>query len=195
MANQLYPVFLKLSNLNILVVGGGNVALEKLTFLLKSSPNANVELVAKEISDNVSKICSSFKFNTHEKPYDESYLEAKQIVLVATDNEELNKQVVEDAHKRNILVNVADKPSLCDFYLGGVVTKGNIKIAISTNGTSPTLAKRLRQFLEELLPNNISELADTLNQYRNQLKGNFQHKVDRLNELTKDLITNRKRMN
>jgi precorrin-2 dehydrogenase/sirohydrochlorin ferrochelatase len=83
------------------------------------------------------------------------------------------------------LINVADTPELCDFYLGGVVTKGDLKIAISTNGKSPTLAKRIREMLEEAIPENINDLLENLNKLRKSLKGDFESKVEQLNEITK----------
>jgi precorrin-2 dehydrogenase/sirohydrochlorin ferrochelatase len=72
--------------------------------------------------------------------------------------------------------------------MGGIVTKGNIKIAISTNGKSPTLAKRLRQFFEEVIPDNIDELAENLNTFRKTIKGDFSNKVTVLNKLTEKLL-------
>ncbi|HMC00059.1 MAG TPA: hypothetical protein VKN14_03375, partial [Flavobacteriaceae bacterium] len=81
-----------------------------------------------------------------------------------------------------------DTPGLCDFYLGGIVTKGNIKIAISTNGKSPTVAKRLRQFFEDVIPENIDDLVKNLNKYRKTIKGNFEKKVSTLNKITETLI-------
>jgi len=86
------------------------------------------------------------------------------------------------------MVNIADTPHQCDYYLGGIVTKGNVKIAISTNGQSPTMAKRIRQFLEEVLPDDIHELVGNLNTYRKTLKNDFQEKVEIMNKLTSDLI-------
>jgi len=86
------------------------------------------------------------------------------------------------------LVNVADNPPFCDFYMGGIVTKGNVKIAISTNGKSPTIAKRLRQFFENVIPENIDDLVKNLNKYRDTLKGDFDEKVKTLNEFTKSLV-------
>ena len=85
-------------------------------------------------------------------------------------------------------MNVADTPELCDFYLGGIVTKGHVKIAISTGGKSPTTAKRMRQFFEEVIPENMNEMVENLNTYRNSIKGDFATKVSQLNELTKSLI-------
>jgi siroheme synthase-like protein len=90
------------------------------------------------------------------------------------------------------LINVADKPELCDFYLGSIVTKGNLKLAISTNGKSPTVAKRLKEVFHELLPDELEEVLDNLQQIRNKLKGDFANKVQQLNELTKVLISENK---
>jgi precorrin-2 dehydrogenase/sirohydrochlorin ferrochelatase len=73
--------------------------------------------------------------------------------------------------------------------MGGIVTKGNVKIAISTNGKSPTTAKRLRQFFEEIIPEDINELVQNLNKFRKKIKGNFENKVVQLNQLTKSLIS------
>ncbi len=89
---------------------------------------------------------------------------------------------------RNILVNVADNPLYCDFYMGSIVIKGNAKIVISTNGKSPTAAKRLRQFFEDAVPDNIDDLVKNLNKFRKTIKGNFQEKVDILNNFTKELV-------
>ena len=97
----------------------------------------------------------------------------------------MNEQIYQVAKQKNILINVADTPELCDFYMGSIVTKGDLKIAISTNGKSPTLSKRLREFFETILPDDLQELIDNLHQYRNTLKGDFEKKVKTLNELTK----------
>ena len=72
--------------------------------------------------------------------------------------------------------------------MGGIVTKGNVKVAISTNGKSPTTAKRLRQFFEEVIPDDIDEMVQNLNEYRKTIKGDFEKKVDKMNEITKKLV-------
>jgi len=176
------------SALNVLIVGGGNVGLEKLTFLLKSSPGAQVVMVSKEFISPVRDLAKGHQVTLIEAPYDHSYLEGKQIVIATTDDLNVNIQVYNDCKKENILVNLADNPTYCDFYMGGIVTKGNVKIAISTNGKSPTAAKRLRQFFEEILPENLNELVENLNSYRKTIKGDFEDKVTKLNELTKEMI-------
>ena len=123
-----------------------------------------------------------------ERGYEEQDLEGCQMVIVATDNEELNIHIHGDCKKHNILVNVADNPPYCDFYMGGIVTKGNVKIAISTNGKSPTTAKRLRQLFEEVIPEKVDEMVLNLDAYRKTLKGDFEQKMEKLNDLTKGLI-------
>jgi precorrin-2 dehydrogenase/sirohydrochlorin ferrochelatase len=109
-------------------------------------------------------------------------------VIATTDDPKVNIQVYEDCRKLDKLVNVADNPPYCDFYMGGIVTKGNVKVAVSTNGKSPTTAKRLRQFFEEVLPEDIDEMVRNLNAYRKTLKGDFEYKVNKMNELTETLV-------
>ncbi len=186
--NELYPIFLKVATLEVLIIGGGNVGLEKLTFLLKSSPSANVTMVSKEFSSDVVSLAKDYKVSLIEDAYKISYLKGKQIVVATTDDLDVNLQVYNDCKKENILVNLADNPPYCDFYMGGIVTKGNVKIAISTNGKSPTAAKRLRQFFEEILPENMNELVENLNTYRKTIKGDFEEKVNKMNEITKEMI-------
>lgn len=187
--NHLYPIFLKVHQLNVLLVGGGFVGTEKLSFLLKSSPEAHVTVVAKQFNEEFLELAQTASHVTLiEGAYHEKYLGGKHIVIAATNFPEVNKQIHDDAKERFILVNIADTPALCDFYLGGIVTKGNLKIAISTNGKSPTTAKRLREFFEEVLPEEIDELLENLNAYRASLKGDFEYKVKAMNEITGMLV-------
>jgi precorrin-2 dehydrogenase/sirohydrochlorin ferrochelatase len=156
--------------------------------LLKSSPKANVQLVAPEINEEIFELVKKYQVKLVKKQFGNQFLENKHIVIVATDNENLNIEIYNECKRRNLLVNLADNPTYCDFYLGGIVTKGNVKVAISTNGKSPTTAKRLRQFFEEAIPDNIDEFVQNLNTYRKSIKGNFEKKVSTLNELTKSLV-------
>ncbi|MBS4073447.1 bifunctional precorrin-2 dehydrogenase/sirohydrochlorin ferrochelatase [Algoriphagus aquatilis] len=187
--NHLYPIFLKVHELNVLLVGGGFVATEKLEFLLKSSPLAQVTVVSREFRPEFLEVASKADTVTLiEDLYHEKYLGGKHLVIGATDNKAVNRQIRDEAKERFLLVNIADTPELCDFYLGGIVTKGNLKIAISTNGKSPTTAKRLRQLLEEVLPEEIDDLLENLNAYRATLKGDFEYKVKAMNEITEGLV-------
>lgn len=189
--NELYPVFLKVNILNILIIGGGNVGLEKLHFLLKSSPAANVEVLAKSFLPETVELAKKHGVNLIEKGYRRRYLKRRHLVIAATDDRELNRKIYIDAKKRYLLANIADTPEYCDFYMGGIVNKGHVKIAISTNGKSPTTAKRLRQFFEEVIPEDINQMVENLNEYRKTIKGDFGEKVTKLNEITQTLIQKR----
>lgn len=193
--NNLYPVFLKLSNLKVLIVGGGNVAEEKLNFILKSSPDAQVTMVSPMFRDATSEIAKRGNVKLIKKCYHKRYLKGKHMVIATTDLPEVNVKVYKHCRKRSILVNVADNPPYCDFYMGGIVTKGHVKVAISTNGKSPTTAKRLRQFFEDVIPENVNDLVENLNEYRNTIQGDFQEKVETLNEFTKGLIAKKESKN
>ncbi|MGM5468715.1 precorrin-2 dehydrogenase/sirohydrochlorin ferrochelatase family protein [Flavobacteriaceae bacterium LMO-SS05] len=186
--NTLYPIFLKTSQLNILVVGGGYVALEKLSFLLKSSPDAKVKVIAPFFRPETLEFANLHKVKLIKAEYHLKFLVDQHIVIATTDNEDVNIKIYNDCRSHNILVNLADNPSFCDFYMGGIVTKGHVKLAISTNGKSPTTAKRLRQFFEDVIPENVDDLVKNLNTYRKTIKGNFAKKVSTLNKITENLI-------
>jgi precorrin-2 dehydrogenase/sirohydrochlorin ferrochelatase len=187
--NKLYPVFLKLENLHTLLVGGGNVGLEKLTALIKNSPEAKVTIVADYICEEILKIASEKPtIKLLNRKFFTGDLEQADVLILATDDPDLHVKVKAKARERRILTNVADTPDLCDFYLGSVVQKGDLKIGISTNGKSPTFAKRLREYLEEFLPEGIQEVIDNLNDFRSNLKGDFQYKVKALNDLTLSIL-------
>ena len=183
--NNLFPVFLKLEALDTLIVGGGHVGLEKLSAVLKNSPEAKVTLVARTIQQPIYELGLKYP---HVKLVERNFklwdLWDKDLVLLATDNRQLHETIRKFARSRKLLINVADTPDLCDFYLGSVVTKGNLKIGVSTNGKSPTISKRIREYLEEALPDDTNELLNNMQRIREQIKGDFSHKVKVLNEIT-----------
>ena len=186
--NTLFPIFVKAEQLHTLIVGGGYVGLEKTTALLASSPEARITLVAPFIRDEIRELARQRpKLQLVEEPYHPVYLSDKDLVIVGTNDREVNRQIQMDCKGLRILVNVADTPDLCDFYLSSVVRKGDLKIAISTNGKSPTFAKRFREVLEDILPDSLQETLDNLTAIRNQLKGDFVQKMEKLNEITKVL--------
>lgn len=192
--NTLFPIFLKIEQLKTLVVGGGNVGLEKVEALLRNSPDAEIQLVAPSIKEEIVALSEKHKLTLIYEKYDPKFLVNKDIVIVGTDDKAVNRQVQQDCKARRILVNVADTPDLCDFYLSSIVQKGDLKIAISTNGKSPTFAKRFQEILEDILPDSLQETLDNLQSIRNKLKGDFQSKVDKLNEITKIMKDNPKNL-
>jgi precorrin-2 dehydrogenase / sirohydrochlorin ferrochelatase len=183
--NNLFPVFLKLEALQMLIVGGGHVGLEKLSAVLKNSPAAQVTLVARTIQEPIKELVRK---HPHVKLLERNFklwdLWEKDLVILATDNRQLHETIRKFARSRRVLINVADTPELCDFYLGSVVTKGNLKIGVSTNGKSPTISKRIREYLDEALPDDTNELLDNMQKIREKIKGDFNHKVKVLNEIT-----------
>ncbi|HEY8933754.1 MAG TPA: bifunctional precorrin-2 dehydrogenase/sirohydrochlorin ferrochelatase [Cyclobacteriaceae bacterium] len=183
--NNLFPVFLKLETLETLIVGGGNVGLEKLEALLKNSPAAKITLIGREIRDEIKSLAAQyFNIKLIERNFRLWDAWDKDIIILATDDKKLHESIRAFTRPRNVLINVADTPDLCDFYLGAVVTKGNLKIGISTNGKSPTIAKRMREYFEDALPEDTNALLDNMQKIRDQIKGDFNHKIKVLNEVT-----------
>lgn|SRR5699024_402998 len=187
--NTLFPVFFKLERLHSLIVGGGDVGLEKLTALLSNAPEANITLVGKHISNEIKQYAKTYSGVTlQEKPFSTSDLDQIDLVIVATNSPEINHKIYSLAKEKGLLVNVADTPHICDFYLGSIVQKGNLKIAISTNGRSPTMAKRMREVLTDTLPDEMESVLQNLRSIRDSLKGDFAYKVKKLNEITSVIV-------
>ena len=191
--NNLFPVFLKLEMLETLIVGGGNVGLEKLEALLKNSPAAKITLIGREIRNEIKSLAvqhSSIRLIERNFRLWDAW--DKDIIILATDDKKLHESIRAFTRPRNVLINVADTPDLCDFYLGAVVTRGNLKIGISTNGKSPTIAKRMREYLEDALPEDTNALLDNMQKIRDQIKGDFNQKIKVLNEVTGTWLNNKK---
>lgn len=174
----------------MLIVGGGNVGLEKVTAVLSNSPQTPVTLVGERILPQLRSFVASYpQVVLHERAFADSDLEGQRFVIAATDDKALNQRIRDLSADRQILVNVADTPEQCDFYLSSIVRKGDLKIAISTNGKSPTIAKRLKETLNELLPAELDEVLQRMPLIRQQIGGDFAEKVRALNALTASLAT------
>jgi len=183
--NQLFPVFLKLNELHTVLIGAGNVGLEKLTAILNNSNSAKVTVIARDVLPEIYSLSESFSgVSVHEKLFEATDLDVADIVVAATDDSNLNNEVRQAAKQRKLLINVADKPELCDFYLGSIVKKGDLKLGISTNGKSPTVAKRLKEVLSASLPDELDITLQQVNDLRNTLTGDFAYKVKELNRIT-----------
>lgn len=187
--NNLYPVFLKLDHLHTLVIGGGKVALEKVHSLLTHAPQAHLSVAAPDVLPELISFLSSYpQVKLIKESYTPELLSGHDLVIVATNDHKLNLTVQQDAQARKILCNVADTPEACDFYLSSIVHKGQLKIAISTNGRSPSVAKRLKELFQEIIPDELNVSLENLHQLRQNLKGDFAFKVKRLNHITSVLV-------
>ncbi|ALD22665.1 TSUP family transporter [Hymenobacter sp. DG25A] len=186
--NRLFPVFLKLEQLHVLLVGGGAVGFEKLSAMLANSPGAAVTVVATWFSPELQRLAAQHpSVQLREKPYHPTDLVGHDLVIVATNDKGLNLSIKADATRQRLLCNVADTPEACDFYMGSIVQKGDLKIAISTNGKSPTIAKRLREMLTHALPHELHDVLQHMTVIREKVGGDFARKVKSLNEVTAEL--------
>jgi precorrin-2 dehydrogenase / sirohydrochlorin ferrochelatase len=191
--NRLFPVFLKLEELDVLLVGGGNVGLEKLSAMLNNSPDTKVTMVADMFRDELLEYVKDYPNVTliHRR-FEVKDLYNRDLVILSTDNPDLHASIKRITAERHILCNVADTPDLCDFYLGSIVQKGDLKIGISTNGKSPTMAKRMREFLDDIIPENVQQLLENLREIRKSIKGDFQEKIRIMNEVTEEMVRGNK---
>jgi siroheme synthase-like protein len=187
--NELFPVFLKLNQLKILLVGAGPVGLEKLTAIIFNAPKAFVKVVAMHVLPEIGRLAEEHENITIEnRPYHRKDMMGWDIAIVAVNNRTLSEEIYGHAKSSGILVNVADTPDLCDFYLGSIIQKGHLKIAISTNGKSPTMAKRMREWLTSILPESLDPLLNNLYQIRQTIRGDFEEKVKRLDAITSEMV-------
>jgi precorrin-2 dehydrogenase/sirohydrochlorin ferrochelatase len=141
-----YPIHLDIQNRNCLVVGGGGVGTRKVETLLKCG--AKVTVVSPEISDRLQNLAESARLTLKPRPYRTEDIEGMFLVIGASDDETLNRQISSDAERRNTLCNIADQPEKCNFILPSIVRRDDLVITISTSGRSPALAKKLRKKLE-----------------------------------------------
>lgn len=194
--NRLFPIFLKLEELSLLIIGGGNVAFEKLNAVLNNSPQTKIKLVGIEINNAIKTLAErTNNLELSERAYTTRDIEQADIVIAAVNDFLTSEQIKNESKEIGKLVNVADKPGLCDFYLGSIVKKGSVKIAISTNGKSPTIAKRLKEVINDLIPSEMEDVLQNMQTIRVGMNGDFDEKVKHLNELTKVLIAKQTRLN
>lgn len=144
---NLFPMFLKLQGRQCLVVGAGKVAEPKIAGLLETG--TNIRVVAVEARTAVREWALAGKLELELRHFKAEDLEGAFLVVVATNSRSLNELVYREAQRRGVLCNVVDVPDLCDFFYPGVVRRGDLQIAVSTAGQSPSLAQKIRQQLEK----------------------------------------------
>lgn len=164
---SLFPVFLKLKDRPCLVVGAGRVGEPKIESLLAAG--AAVKVVAPEASGAVAQWARAGKIDWQARRFESSDLEGVFLVVVATSSHELNDSVYRQAQAHGVLCNVVDDPPHCDFYYPSVVNRGQLQIAISTNGQSPALAQRLRRDLEQQFGHEYEAWIEALGRERQRL--------------------------
>ncbi|MCS4306382.1 uroporphyrin-III C-methyltransferase/precorrin-2 dehydrogenase/sirohydrochlorin ferrochelatase [Rheinheimera pacifica] len=165
---QYLPLFVKLTDKPVLIVGGGSVALRKAGTLL--SAGARLTVVAKQFADEFVQWQQQGKATLIPGSFDPVQLDGKLLVIAATDDEQLNDSVYQAASARNMLVNTVDDQPKCGFIFPSIIDRSPILIAISSFGTAPVLARRLREKLETLLPQHLGPLAELVGRFRSRVK-------------------------
>lgn len=164
---SLQPIFLKLAERRGLVVGAGTVALDKITALLRTG--AHLRVVAPEAREEVRELARAGRIEWLQRVLAPSDLDGSFLVIAATDVPEVNAAVYQAALERNILCNSVDDIPNCDFFFGSVVSRGDLQIAISTAGESPSLAQRLRREIDEQLPQDLGPWLKTIGELRREI--------------------------
>jgi len=172
-----YIACLSLRGRRCLVVGGGEIALEKVEGLLAC--DGKVVVVAPELVEELAALAAEGSIEHHARTFEPADLQGAFMAIAATDDTEVNIRVYELAEERAMLVNVVDVPPLCNFILPAIVRTGPLAIAISTAGSSPALAKRIKREISEQFGTDYAELAVMLNEVRGWAKGTLPTYQDR----------------
>lgn len=166
-----YPVCLDIRNRNCLVVGGGSVGTRKVMMLLACG--ANVTVVSPVATEKLRELFNNDAAELKERPFKISDLDGQFLVIGATDNQDLNRQIHAEAERRGLLCNIADRPEACNFILPSIVNRGDLIIAISTSGKSPAFAKKLRKHLEKEFGNEYAQFLNLMGAIRKKLLGQY----------------------
>lgn len=165
---MLYPLFLKLRGRSVLMVGAGTVAAAKLRGLLGSG--ARVTVVASHASDTVRALGARGELELHERPFEEADVAGRLLVIAATNDSAINARIRRCCQERGVLLNAVDDPDNCDFFVPGVVDRGAVQVAISTQGASPALVRVLREEIERVLHPSIGRYAELVAAARSRIR-------------------------
>ncbi len=172
-----YPIFLKLNGRRVVVVGGGTVAARKVQALLAAQ--ADVVVVADIIDDMLMTFCHGTKAKLIKSKYSKDYLAGALLVIAATDDRELNKQIYNDCQGLKLLCNVVDEPELCDFFVPAVAKQGDLQIAVSTQGLCPAYAARIRDKLAKIFTEQHGQFLTELGRLRKHIIEHIPEPADR----------------
>ena len=171
-----YPIFLELSGRRVVLIGGGSVALRKIQALLATG--ARLVVIAKQFDDAIMGLCQG-KAELIKSKYSREYLAGSVLAIAATNKSELNKQIYQDCQKLEILCNVVDDPELCDFFVPAVVKRGDLQIAVGTEGNCPAYAGHLRKKLQEQFTEQHGQFLMELEKIRKRIIADVSDPADR----------------
>lgn len=173
-----FPLFIRLKQRHVVVIGGGGIAERKISWLIKAG--ANVTVVAPELCAPLQTLATAQKLQHRADYFAPEMLDDAELIIAATDNDQVNAAVAAAAKTRNIWINVVDTPDLCDFVFPSIVDRSPLVIAISSSGQAPVLARRLRSELETRLPANYGAVANLAGQWRDKVKRQLPSMASRL---------------
>jgi precorrin-2 dehydrogenase/sirohydrochlorin ferrochelatase len=182
-----YPIFLELGGRRSVVIGGGAVAVRKAQALLNAG--ARLVVVAERIDNMMTVICKGKNVELIKSKYSKDYLAGAVLVVAATNNNALNKKIYKDCQELEILCNVVDVPELCDFYMPAVVKRGDLQIAIGTEGRCPAYSGHIRKTLEKIFTDKHGQFLAELEKLRKRIIKEVKEPADRkalLGELVDD---------
>lgn len=162
-----YPIFLELSGRRVVLIGGGAVAIRKAQVLLDAG--ARLVVVAEQTSDALTALCTQHKAELIRSKYSKQYIAEAILVVAATNNTKVNERVYRDCQELEVLCNVVDDPRLCDFFVPAVVKRGDLQIAIGTDGYCPAYAGHLRKKLEAVFMEDHGRFLSELESVRKQI--------------------------
>ena len=168
---QALPIFFNINNRHCVVIGGGDVAMRKVSMLLKAS--AAITLYSPEICHELQDLVNAKKIIYKAQKFEENQLQGACMVIAATDDESVNSAVSIAAKAQNIPVNVVDAPDLCTFTMGSIIDRSPVVIAISSEGNAPVLARYIRAKIETMLPATYGRIADIAGEFREKVKVKF----------------------
>jgi precorrin-2 dehydrogenase/sirohydrochlorin ferrochelatase len=181
-----FPVFLNLDNMNILIVGGGNIASEKLEHLLDFT--SNIKIIAPQTSEYTQQMIMQNNLSYENRKYKINDINKFNIVIVAVDDTLLQKKIFQEAKLLpNCLVNSVDSINFCDFIFPSYIKKDDLTIAVSTSGSSPAMAKYLRQYLQKFIPDSMGQFLQEMKNYR-KIMPKGKKRMDFLDKKAKNYI-------
>ncbi len=164
---SLFPIFLKLTNVQCLVIGGGRVAERKVKNLIDAK--AEVTVIAPSLTSELENLVKQNKINYKNREYKQGELKEYFMVIASTDSKKVNKMIYKEVVENNSLINCVDKPEQCNFFVPSSLKRGDLQIAISTTGKVPYFAKKLRQFLEKIFYKELKTEIEELHNLRKKI--------------------------
>lgn len=161
------PIFMKFDNKKVLIIGGGNIALRKLKYLLEFTKN--ITLISNEYIESMKELIEINSLSYEQRNYKLLDVKGFDIVIAAVDNIKLQELIYIETREYKCLYSCVDIQEYCDFIFPAYIKKGDLNIAISTSGSSPAMSKHLKSWLDSIIPNSIENFLNQMREYRNTM--------------------------